>query len=256
MRRIFLASLLLPVHFFASTGVTEAQTRVTRVTVQDNSALGSPLAINGTVTLRETISNGIVRTAISEDILSRNISGKTILTLVVWVDVKPSYSSPRHFTRQYECFFAADVISSGTEHPLSQANVPETGEPYDPSAAPRSPSAVVTVVYVQFLDGSIFGHEAFGEDIQRMRRMTLKHLRSLDRIYTSFGEAAFTQELNETVEPADVETFFENIRQTLRQQGAQIAIVRIRTSLKFAEDRQAGFSHRKSRGEDSGSERE
>lgn len=241
MKKIFLAWFLLLGCFVASTLASGAQTRVTTVAVQDKSAPGSPLAITGTVQLREKISKAMVLTGITEDILSRNISSKTILTLVVWIDVTPSYGSPRRFTRQYECFFAADVINSGDEHPLSQATAAETAEPYDPATPARQPTADVTVVYVQFLDGSIFGHEAFGENIQRIRRMTWNHLRFLDRTYRRAGEAALTQELSETVDPPEVDTFFENIRQTLRQQGPQIAIVRIRTALKFAEERQAGF---------------
>lgn len=211
--------------------------------VEDRSAPGSPLVISGTVEIRETGSGSSLRVSLSEhNIVARNISSKTILALVVWLDVLPSYASPQRFVRQYECFFAPDVINPGDDHSLTEPTVGEQIEPYDPSRPAETARAEARTVYVQFLDGSIFGDEGFGDHLRTLRRQTRRHLHHLDKTYTHRGEAAFLEELNETVEPGEVDVLVENVRRTQKRLGTSAAIGQIRRMLEFARERQSGFT--------------
>ncbi len=221
---------------------THAQTTSTVVIVQDGSALGSPTVISGTIEIRETTMDSTVRVSLTENqITARNISSTTILTLVVWIDVFPAYGSPQRFVRQYECFFAPDVIKPSDEHLISQKKFQELVEPYNPEEPPRTPRAEAKIVYVQFLDGTIFGHEGFGANLQMLRRLTWKHLRRLDTTYRTRGEAAFLAELNDPVEPGEIDVLIENVRQTQRLRGTETAVAQIRGMLNTAKERQQGF---------------
>jgi hypothetical protein len=217
-------------------------TKKTVVQVQDRSGPGNPFAISGTVELRETpLENERVRVEISENILAKNISGKTILTFVAWLDLTPAYGGPEHSVRQYECFFAPDVIKPGEDHTLSQPRPGYSIDPYDPADSPQPARAELRIVYVQFLDGSVFGQETLGRHIRSLRKQTWHHLKDLDKTYTKLGEADFLQELSETVEPGEVDVFIENIRQTQRTSGTVAAVLKIQSALEFARERQAGF---------------
>lgn len=223
-----------------------AETRVTSTDVVDVSEAGSPLRISGSVRLKETTWDGTVRLSHSEEIVAQNISNKTIMTLVVWLDIIPSFTGPKRAVRQYECFFAPDVIRPGDTHPLSLENSREDVEPYNSAEPPRTASATVRVAYVQFADGSVFGNEAFGADIQRIRKTAWQHLRRLDRTYIRSGEKAFADELNEPIEPAEVNTLIENVRQTQRTSGTIAAVSHLRKMLRLAEEHQIAFTARDS----------
>lgn len=218
----------------------EAQTATTTQAVEDNSQTGSPLTVSGTIVLQETKRGARVRIGITEDISIRNISGKTILTFVAWLDVVPSRGSAERFVRQYECFFAPDVIKPGDIHAISEPHS-ETEEPFNPHDPPEIPRAELRIVFVQFLDGSVFGNEFLGEEILSARREAWQVMERLNRTFVRSGEGAFVEELFAPREPGPIDGLLANVRQTQRQLGTRSAVGQIRRMLDFAEERTAGF---------------
>lgn len=219
-----------------------AQTTNSTVIVQDGSGSGSPFSVSGSVTIRETRRGDAVRVSITEnDISTKNISSQTILAVVAWLEITPAYGSPRRFVRQYECFFASDVIKPGDEHGVSEPSDSEAEEPFDADDPPRAPRAEIRFVYVQFIDGSIFGHEGFGEHLMTLRRQTRKHLSNLEKTYDRQGEAAFLEELYQPAEPGEVDALIGNVRGTQRQRGTLAAVAQIRAMLNHAKERQQAF---------------
>lgn len=233
--------LLLPLILVVFAVSVLGETRVATVTVQDKSAPGSPFAVSGTAEIGETLSGNEVRTSISYRVAVRNFSGRTVLAFAAQLQVFPSFGGPQQFDTNIECFFAADVLNSGQEDTLSQRFPAESVEPHDPNTSAQTPRAEFRVLFVQFLDGSIYGAESLGQPIMLRRRITWKHLRELERTYKRNGEAAFVELLNETVEPPEVNTFFENLRVTQRQEGTQPTLNRVLAALRFAKERQAGL---------------
>lgn len=217
-------------------------TKVTVVQVQDRSASGNPFAVSGTVEIRETpLDNKRVKGEISEDILVRNISGRAILTFVAWLDVVPAYGAPEHSVRQYERFFTSELIDPGDELIFSEP-YGYSISPYDfEKSSPESPRAELRIVYVQFLDGSLYGNVAHGRDIRRIRKLTWHYLKDLDKAYTKLGEADFLQELSEIVEPGE-NVLIENLRKMQRTRGTVAAVLHMRHMLQAAEEHQAGFT--------------
>lgn len=235
----FISLSLIAFWLLSNTSPAKGQSGGVSLPIQDRSGGGSPLAISGSVNLSESISGNNVRISITDDILSRNISEKTILTMVVWIDVTPSYASPQRFVRQYECFFAPDVIRPGDDHSLSQPGrgQREDVEPFDPGGASRQPLAEVRVVYVEFLDGTLFGNKELGRNIRNLRKISWHHLKDLARTFEARGEAEFLAALNEPVDPPEVDHFIANVRQTQRTRGTASAVGQIRGMLNFAEQR-------------------
>ncbi len=222
---------------------TPAQVRTSTILVQDISEPGSPMVVSGTVRLTESISGNTIRVSIADDIVGRNISDKIILTLVARIEVEPSQGSRQEFVRQYECFFAPDVIRPGDQHSLSGPGPTETTETFNPLHPPKTARATAKIVYVQYVDGSTFGHPVFGAEIRKIRQITWQHLRRLDRAYQRGGLSAFQEELSETVQPQETETVLEGIRQTVRSRGALAGISQVRKMLSLAEQYRAGFTH-------------
>lgn len=226
---------------FAS--ATPAQTKHSTLPVQDASEPGSPFAVTGTVTIRETLSGDRLESAFSDTISVRNVSNKTVLVAVFQLDVKPAYAGPESDTRQYECFFARDVIPPGHDHDISR---PSSGsisvELMTPGRLPDVPRAQLRTLFVQFTDGSTYGEQTHARHILSLRRQTWQHLKRLDRIYAHQGEQEFVQELLQPVEPTEVNTYFEAIRQAQRQLGTAVAIGQVRQALHNANQHQAAFA--------------
>ncbi len=244
MNKRYCSLLLFPAILLAFADSSLGQTRLATIPIQDGSAPGSPVAVSGSVEIRENLAANEVRTSINYTVGVRNISGRTILAFAAQLRVVPSYAAPQAFDTSIECFFAADVINSGQEESLSQRFPAESVEAYSPGTSPETQRAEFRVLFVQFLDGAIFGAESFGQPIMLRRRITWNRLRELERTYRRDGDAAFVELLNETVEPPEVNTFFENLRVTQRQQGAQATLNRVLAALRFAKEREAGFQEK------------
>lgn len=168
----------------------------------------------------------------------KNISDKTILTVVVWLEVVYPHGEREKQTFQYECFFAPDVIAPGDEDLLNSPKLPHKTVPLRAPTRTMEPRALVRVMYVQFLDGSVFGEEKFGDDILELRHRTWKTLKRLNEIYTRLGAEEFMQALQEPAEPLEVNTLLDNVRFTASKYGASDAAGKIERMLTIAKEHQ------------------
>ncbi len=227
----------LAVACFATGGAAQIQESI--IEVQDLSAVGTPFAVSGTVSVSEEPTQGRLKFSFQEkDLVFRNISTKTILTFVAHLEIYNSYGRGVLHIKQYECFFAQDVIKPGEAVTITEPGAQTISEPHPADEQRGDPRAEVRVLYVQFLDGSIYGHEAGGREILKLRNVTWRALRRLDRMYTQFGEEEFLKTLEEPVEPEAVDTLIKNIRHTQKKFGTDAAVRKVRIMLGFAEERQ------------------
>lgn len=237
------SNLLALVLFFAASPLAVlASTKITALTVEDHSSSGSPVQISGQVRLRETFVGNEMTTSILEDrLVAKNISDRTILMMIVWVELYPSHAGADRSVRQYECFFAPDVIKPGDDHSLAGDTGRQDRQPFNPGQRAREPRLEAKVAYIQFLDGSEFGDPAQADQMFLLRKVTRRNLNRLNRAFDTSGEAAFREALSEKVQPGEVDVFFENIRITARTRGTKFAVAQVKVAIKFAEERTAGF---------------
>lgn len=205
--------------------------------VVDKSLPGNPLEISGTVAIWEEIAGGRLQYSFEEHTTAKNISSKTILTVVAWVEAHNSYGRSKRWVKQYECFFAPDVIRPGESIMFSGPRRGTTSEPWDSSPAPHTPRAEARVLYVQFLDGSVYGSPSLARDILQSRRIAWRVLRQLHRTFERQGEEEYLRALNEPVDPPDVDAFIENLRLTQQQFGTPQTVAKIERMLERADER-------------------
>ena len=212
----------------------------TQVPVQDGSEIGSPIVFSGGITLWEETIKGGLRVAYTPGFEGRNISSRTILAIVLDWGLKDSWGIGVA-TGQWneDCFFATDVIPPGGVIPFRNAPRRETRhEGFDTSAPKQDPQAVAYVRYVEFTDGTTFGSDMYSDQLKTTRKFILQHLRSLDRAYRRSGLGGFVEELNAQIEPSEVDNFFQSIRQTSIENGAQAALRRVHFALELARKHQ------------------
>ncbi len=215
---------------------SRAQMRSTQVQIQDESAQGSPLAIEGQVSYSEELLDGRLRTSSHGDIFGKNISKKRILTLVARVNLPDIQASTL-----YDLYFSEDLIDPGAMTRLWSDSGGFRSVPYDPSSASRQPAVktvTVEVQFVQFDDGSTFGQRAFAVDLFRDRHVTVWALKQLDRIYVSAGEQEFRASLQEASGlPGITGQTIVMIYRLEQESSSGKAAGRIRRMLNLAEER-------------------
>lgn len=198
----------------------------------------SPLRFSGQVWVSQVESTEGLYYSYSYDLHYSNVTNKTILTLVIALDVHHSSGFVDTESLQYECFFAPDVIRPGETHdfkrPLDSIKMVTT-----PPRVSTEPRAEPIVLFAQFLDGSTFGAPPQAHDILLIRRLTLNALHRLDRAFVRGGEEEFLEELAEPVDPSAVNTLIDNVRHAATTLGTQEAIARVRYMLDFAAEHEA-----------------
>ncbi|MCI0625163.1 MAG: hypothetical protein L0387_26555 [Acidobacteria bacterium] len=209
--------------------------------VVDRTEGASPVTVSGTVTISEQVSGDQVTYSLAENIAATNISEKTILTMVVWLDVSFPRAPDVRIVKQYECFFAPDVINPGETHILNTPQPSSMFGNFDPDAPLKEAKAELRAVYIQFLDGSVFGDSAAAKDMLRIRKETEKTLWHLNKIYRKKGLESFAAELQEPDGTAEVDNLLENVRQVQREQGTAEAVRRVQGMLTTAVEREQAF---------------
>ncbi|MCI0423007.1 MAG: hypothetical protein L0312_27920 [Acidobacteria bacterium] len=209
--------------------------------VVDRTEGASPVTVSGTVTISEQVSGDQVNYSLEESVSATNVSDKTILTMVAWLDVSFTKAPNAHIVKQYECFFAPDVIKPGETHILSTPQPASMRDNFDPAAPLKEAKAEFRAVYIQFLDGSVFGDPAAAKDMLRIRKEAEKALWYLNKVYREKGAQAFVAELQEPNPTAEVDTLLENVRQAQRELGTAEAVRRVQGMLTTAEQREQAF---------------
>jgi hypothetical protein len=176
---------LLAVSAFASDGI---------VPITDTLRNGSPVRNSGHVTFAEETSEKSVLTSYSQDWTVRNISSKAIVTLIesLTLEFPDGYRSGG--IEQYDLFFHPGLMKPGDELSFTRpASGVQRVQKHNSSSG--EPKCVVSVLWVQFADGSTFGDAKYAASLLSERRQTLEGLTRLGDIYANEGAKAFLKEI-------------------------------------------------------------
>jgi hypothetical protein len=165
-----------------------------RMKLQDVSAEGSPISVSGYVTYRYDDSKKFPF-SYRENISAKNVSGKSVLLMVMHLEAEGTPGSDETFSQEY--FFGPALEPGGVEvHDEPGASfgqavngIPLVDSEHDPHAV-----ASVRVEFVQFGDGSTWGDADSARTVLHMRSETLAQLDRLEHIYEQAGEDAFLEE--------------------------------------------------------------
>jgi hypothetical protein len=161
----------------------------------DVSQTGSPVVLSGTVTATDEVVSGSLRFSFRTNISAANVSRKSILLVVVKMNLTGANGLGIKHTRSNDYFFTSDIFYADMVEAI-QETVGPVGELLDKTETQtRGPTAIAKVVFVQFLDGSTWGDPVESRDALQQRHDTLIHLELLRSTYQSKGEKEFLDEL-------------------------------------------------------------
>jgi hypothetical protein len=155
-----------------------------------------------------------------DDWTVKNVSPKAVMTFVEFLQVQYPNGQRVERIQQHEAFFHSQLINSGedlnvsTGHPSGKMLV--TGEA-QLNALEISPSADVTVRWVQFADGTTFGDEKFASETLDLRKATYTTLAHLNHVYQAEEPARFLQELQSGTGSGEVDAYLGHLLRVGRQ---------------------------------------
>lgn len=171
------------------------------IQLRDISSEGSPLRASGAVSFENNASEVIPYTYRVEGSV-RNLSDKAVLLMVVHFESSGVRGPSLSYTYQEDHFFGSDVLESGNfedlrSSPLRFGDTMVNGRPVEYVAESSGPpTATAQVVFVQFVDGSIWGDSELARDALNDRVQTLQELHRLEEMFRSEGGQVFKKELS------------------------------------------------------------
>jgi hypothetical protein len=213
------------------------------IPVLDDSTGGSPVSLKGTVTF------GSLPEDVTCDMSGRNQSANPIITTAIELKVAAPSGQPGEFMFDEDHFFSESLVTP------SQATFPIVSNvasdcrmvrELDLQRIPAPPEAHAKVLFVQFLDGSVWADGKRGSDIgnelMTERADVLTFLQSLKAAYSSNGLAGLQQALAVDQKPG---TMVSNKQSGLRMvndsSGIQTVADTIDKNLATAEARKAAL---------------
>jgi hypothetical protein len=205
-----------------------AQTVVT-VPVTDNSAPGSPLQVNGTVTFTDQLFGNSVVSSSRYELTATNVSGKGIVFLLVRLDGSGSHGGGILHSFEWENFFSNEGIAPEQNFVLARS----TGGRQiscciNPLESAGSPKAEINVIYSEFTDGSTYGDKREGAHILATRSFVIERLRQLDAVK---GDDNFVRLLAQKLTSDEADGFLEFVRSVQKRGGTQAARAYVRRDL-------------------------
>jgi hypothetical protein len=230
--------------------VSAAQQELISVPFVDETDTGSPIAVIGQISLRETIAANQVASSWGERVVAKNISTKPILLFVASLAElgrhgRGAFRGPGDgptYILNDDRFFTKTVIQPG-ESLVLRDTTPDTAQVeccVNPLTRGSDPKAAFRVCFVQFADGSSFGDPAEGKDALEIRRVILNGLRKLVQSYSDHGQAGLLTEMDQR-SPWSATLPFAEIRASYEQNGAAAAIARAQQILAIAENHEASI---------------
>jgi hypothetical protein len=212
------------------------------VSISDDSP-GSPVSLTGTVTF------GSRPEDVTCSISGRNQSSNPIITTALELKLTAPSGQPGEFRFNEDHFFSESLVTP------SQANFPVVKNmvsdcrmvrELDLERTPAAPEAHTRVLFVQFLDGSVWTNGKLGSDtgadLMAQRAAVLTFLQSLKDAYSSNGLAGLQQALAVDQTPG---TMVSNKQSGLRMvndtSGMQAVADLIQKNLATAEARKAAL---------------
>jgi hypothetical protein len=207
------------------------------IKVVEEPSQSSPVAITGTVIAPDRQA-GVTAGECKAKLTVRNTSTKPIVVFVFHLEVKGTGYTDWNLTMQQDNFYSEHQLGPGSVMPMEITRRP-TPQRVDSDAEEQSPQAVVSVQFVEFLDGTTWGDSAVGLQVKNERRIHLQNLKDLWQVYQTGGDTEFEIALLKPSSDDAVE-----ILQAMYRERNNLRVVTDRLSklLAFAEAHEKGTS--------------
>jgi hypothetical protein len=189
--------IILDIVVFLSVAVF-GSVRTSETSLVDASQPGSPVVLSGAVTAHDEIATEWIRFSFRTSISATNVSQKSILLILLKIDMTSANGLGIHHSRSNDYFFTTDVFSPDSSQTIEETIGPVGELQGKTEAQPPGPTAIAEVVFVQFADGSTWGNSSEGKDILQERRATWDRLRFLMRVHQSKSQKDFIDDLMQT----------------------------------------------------------
>lgn len=208
------------------------------VSIVDKSTTGAPLVSAGIVTVSLlTAPTGATVISHRDDWKATNTSAKPVVALVATLLITFQTGTRVTRTARYDAYFHPTIVQPGDEVDLYADSLGGQITKAGPSDL-GEPVVDVTLRWVQFSDGTVFGDSQYGADLVRTRRDIRSALTKLDQVYRTQGGSAFLAELEKPVESApDADTYIEHLRIFEKQNGIEATVNQVEQHLKTAQQR-------------------
>lgn len=179
------------------TVISHAQIKMDLRDVSDD---GTPVRISGTVLLEENPSEAIRYTYRIKGSVT-NLSDKAILITAIHFDTVGLNAPNLNYEFETDRFFSPEVLEPGHAEEINPHPVPFEAPSVNGAAVPDdadsdiAPTATAEVIFVQFIDGTVWGDLDAGGRFLVSRNRNLGELAKLDRIFNEHGQEAFKDEL-------------------------------------------------------------
>jgi hypothetical protein len=225
--------LLLVMMLGLSTALAEQRT----IAVSDNSENGSPVTLSGTMVALDD-GGGLRPYTLKKNIFSTNLSDQGIILMVTKIEVSGLTKVDAKETRTDDYFFTGDVLGPGDTKTLEDSSEKFGAPGRNTKVEPQDPLATARVIFVQFLDGTVWGDESAAKGALRTRQFTLDKLRVLAGTYKA-GSEQFKDEL---VKPSELLAIV-GLQQLYAKGGSKAAIERVGYMLHYAEIHEGSIHH-------------
>ncbi len=237
--------LLLSAFCLAFCALASAQT-TTEFPVVDKSDVNGVLQFSGTVTSVEQMVGNQLRSSCGVKAQAKNTSGKQVLLLIVSLDVRaPLGGCNDHHVFQIDNFFSKDAIPPDGNVTLANTN-PGTAStesgPHNPIQQPEEPKADAQLLFVEYADGTTAGDDSAAQSILKTRSLLLQRLHALMDAYSSGGEDALANALDEKVDNSDVQWQITRLRDAKKSLGTAGVVARLKYMLQAADAHKAAHT--------------
>ena len=186
-----------------------AQTVVT-VPITDSSAPGSPLQVTGNFRFTDQLSGNSVVSSSEYELKATNVSGKGIIFMLVRFREAGTRGGGSLHIIQWDNFFRTEEIVPDKTFVLDRSSGGfQTECCINPLESGVDPVAELSVLYVEFADGSTWGDKSEGADILATRSLIVEHLGELD---ATRDDQAFVRLLGQKLKSDEADGFFERVR--------------------------------------------
>lgn len=229
--------------FLVSLGTTRAETvHDITLSVTDLSSEGSPLGVLGTASFHVVTSENVIQTEPDFAVEVTNISSKPILAFEYMLDAVPDYGPGiSRWTWRDHFFQLNSLFMPGSQDVFQSLLIGPTismGIKAGVNLPTRQPKANLTVLFVEFADGTTFGNSEWGDKLSASRAATLHEFRIFMQAYDSGREADLFVAISNAIDrtyPEQTIIELTNLKSILDSTESGSALAYIQNALAAAE---------------------
>jgi hypothetical protein len=220
------------------------QTTVSDTTLKiiDSTPENSPLVASGQVSVHQEFTAETVTTQYTISAEMTNTSTKPIIAYEVSIDARPEFGGGLHHVGQADYFFKKnlELVAGGREDISVPPGFTESMAFNKDKTQGVASSATFKVIFVQFADGTTFGHSTWGSTLSQARNQSLSRIQqilSTARSSPSSLQASLTTEVDRRENPGITRALMSHVRDTLAKSGPDAAMAELNDFLNLADQR-------------------